>query len=99
VSGHEAVKKLDLGDVCYVTPDQIPYLLTVRTLQRSEAAHVKGLEDVGGVRWHAQRNNVLLLAVLLELQGVVTLVAVDDEEPVRAHFAVPCVLIKVLDPI
>jgi hypothetical protein len=26
-------------------------------------------------------------------------VTVDDEQPVSAHFAVPCVLIKVLDPV
>jgi hypothetical protein len=39
---------------------QVSYLLAVGTLQWSKAADVEGLEDMRGVSWHAQRDNVVL---------------------------------------
>jgi hypothetical protein len=51
------------------------------------------------VRRHADSNNLVLLAVLLEYERVVALMAVDNEEPMSAYNPPLCMLIKVLQPL
>jgi hypothetical protein len=48
------------------------------------------------VRRHADSNNLVLLAVLLEYERVVALIAVDNKEPISAYNPPLCMLIKVL---
>jgi hypothetical protein len=48
------------------------------------------------VRRHADSNNLILLAVLLECKRVVALMAVDNEEPMSTYNSPLCMLIKVL---
>jgi hypothetical protein len=42
-------------------------LVTVRSLEGGEAAHIKWLEEVGGMGWHAEGDNLVLCAVLIKL--------------------------------
>jgi hypothetical protein len=42
-------------------------LVTVRALERREAAHIKRLEEVRGVSWHAESDDVILCTVLIKL--------------------------------
>jgi hypothetical protein len=48
------------------------------------------------VRRHADSDNLVIFAVLLECKRVVALVAVDNEEPISAYNPSLCMLIKVL---
>jgi hypothetical protein len=51
------------------------------------------------VRRHADSDNLVLLAVLLECERVMALMAVDNKEPMSAYNPPLCVLIKVLQPL
>jgi hypothetical protein len=48
------------------------------------------------VQRHVDSNNLILLAVLLEIERVVALIAVNNEEPISAYNPPLCMLIKVL---
>ena len=63
---------------------QVLDLATVRLLQQPKAANIERLEEVGGMRRHAERNDVVLLAMELEFSRVVALVAVKDQQPIFA---------------
>ena len=65
-------------------PYQVLNLATVRLLQRPKAANIEWLEEVGGMRRHAERDDIILLAMELELGRVVALVAVEDQQPIFA---------------
>ena len=78
---------------------QVLNLATVRPLQRPKAANIEWLEQVGGMRRHAECNNVVLLAIELEFGRVVALVAVEDQQPIFAFRARYCMEVEVLDPI
>lgn len=94
----ECTEKLQLADVTYVTTHQVFYLATVCLFQRSEAPDIKRLEQMRGMWRHAQRHDVVPLAVELELHGVVALVAVEDQQPVCAYLPRVRVAVEVLDP-
>lgn len=48
------------------------------------------------MRMHAESNNVVVLAVLLNLERVLALVAVDNEQPILSNTTPLCMLVKVL---
>jgi hypothetical protein len=48
------------------------------------------------VRRHTDSNNLVLLAVLLECEQVVALIAINCEQLVAANYPLLCMLIKVL---
>jgi hypothetical protein len=51
------------------------------------------------MRRHAERDDVVLLAIELEFRRVVALVAVEDQQPAFAFYTKYYVAVKVLDPI
>ena len=51
------------------------------------------------MRRHAERDNVVLLAMELEFGRVVALVAVEDQQPIFAFRTKCCMVVEVLDPI
>ena len=95
----KAVEELELAHVVDMHPHQVLNLATVRPLQRPKAANIEWLEQVGGMRRHAERNNVVLLAIELEFGRVVALVAVEDQQPVFALCPGRRIVIEVLDPV
>jgi hypothetical protein len=48
------------------------------------------------VQRHADSNNLVLLTVLLEIERVIALMAVNNEELISAYNPLLCILIKVL---
>jgi hypothetical protein len=48
------------------------------------------------VRRHAESNNLVLLAVLLEFERVVTLVAVDNKQTILSNSMLLCMPVKML---
>jgi hypothetical protein len=48
------------------------------------------------VRRHADSHNLVLLAVLLECEGVIALVAINCKQLVAANYPLLCMLVKVL---
>jgi hypothetical protein len=54
---------------------------------------------VGRVWRHIERNDIVLLAVELEFGRVVTLMAVEDQQPVFALYPRCRMVVEVLDPI
>ena len=74
----EATEELKLAHVVDMHPHQVLNLATVCLLQRPKAANIEWLEEVRGMRRHAERDDVVLLAMELEFGRVVALVAVED---------------------
>ena len=54
---------------------------------------------MGRVYRYIECNDIILLAVLLELGGVVAFVTVENQQPVRALCSRRCMVIEMLDPI
>ena len=95
----KGAEELELADVVDMQAHQILNLATIRPLQWPKAANIEWLEQVGGVWRHAERDDVVLLAMKLEFGRVVALVAVEDQQPVFALCPRCCVEVEVLDPI
>jgi hypothetical protein len=74
-------------------------LVTVRSLERGEAAHIKGLEEVGGMSWHTESDNLVLCAVLVKLGRSVAAMAVKDKKPVDSMRTRRCISVEVLYPL
>lgn len=51
------------------------------------------------MRRHADSDNLVLLAVLLEQERLVALMAIDYKQSVAANYSLLCMLIKVLQPL
>jgi hypothetical protein len=58
---------------------KLRYLMSVRSLERREAAYIKRLEEVRGVSWHVKSNNLILCAELIKLWRSVAAVPVKDK--------------------
>jgi hypothetical protein len=78
---------------------QVFNLATIRLLQRPKAADIEWLEEIRGMWMHAERDDVVLLAMKLEFGRVMTFVSVEDQQPVLAFCPGRCMTVKVLDPI
>ena len=59
-------------------PHHFLNLLAVRGLKWAKTPNIKRLEEVRRVRRHTKRNNVVLLAVVLKVRGVVAFVTIKD---------------------
>lgn len=95
----KGTEELELAHVVDMRAHQVFNLATVRLLQWPKAVNIKWLEVVGGMRRHAERDDVLLLVVALELGRVVAFMAVEDQQPVFALCPARYVMAKVLDPV
>jgi hypothetical protein len=78
---------------------QVSNALRVLALQRRETDHIKWLEDVRRVRWHAEGEDLMFKAVVLKLLVEVALMAVQNEQPVPTHLTRLCMPVKVLQPL
>jgi hypothetical protein len=58
--------------------------MSVRSLERREAAYIKRLEKVRGIRWYIEGNNLILCIELIKLWRSIAAMAVKDEESVRS---------------
>jgi hypothetical protein len=56
--------------------------MSIRSFKRREAAYIKRLKKVGGVRWHVERDNLVLCIELIKLWCSVAAMAVKDKESV-----------------
>jgi hypothetical protein len=48
------------------------------------------------VGWHVERVDIILLAKLLKLKGVVALIAIEDKQLTRPNYLALCMLNEVL---
>jgi hypothetical protein len=46
---------------------KLRHLISVRSLERREAAHIKRLEEIGCVEWHAESDDLILYTELIKL--------------------------------
>jgi hypothetical protein len=65
-----------LIDVVDTLEGELLDLVTVRALERREAAYIKRLEEVRGMSWHAESDNLVLCTVLVKLRRSVAAMAV-----------------------
>jgi hypothetical protein len=73
--------------------------VSVQHLERRVAANIKRLEEVRGVRRHAESDNLVILAKLIKLWCSIALMTVKDEKSVRALCTGLCVSVEVLHPL
>jgi hypothetical protein len=78
---------------------KLRHLMSVRSFERREAAHIKRLKKVGGVRWHAERDNLVLRTELIKLWCSVAAMAVKDEESVYSWWTRLCISVEMLYPL
>ena len=67
MGGGEGDEELGLGDVVDVSPDKGLELLAVRPFQDAKTTDIERLGDMRGMGRETEGNNILLLAVFLEL--------------------------------
>jgi hypothetical protein len=78
---------------------QVSDALGVVALQRREADHVKRLKDMRRVRWHAEGEDLVFKAVVLEILVEMALVAIQNKQPVYPHLARLCMRVTMLQPL
>ena len=59
-------------------------LMSIRSLERREAANDKWLEEVQRMQWHTKGDNLVISAVLVKLRCTVAAVTVKDKQSVRS---------------
>lgn len=97
-SSIERGKEVLLSDVGITCPHQPLDLLAICRLERAKTSNIERLENVRQVGRHAERNDVVLLAVELEVGRVVAVVAIEYKEAINPDFSSFGMLIKVLNP-
>ena len=95
----EGREKAFLVDMVDASARQVPDALGVLALQRREADHIKRLEDMRRVRWHAEGYNLVFEAVVLEILAEMALMAVQNKQPVYPHLPRLCMRVKMLQPL
>jgi hypothetical protein len=78
---------------------QVSDALGVFALQWQKADHVKRLKDVRQVRWHAEGEDLVFKAVVLEILVEMALVAIKNKQPVHPHLVHLCMRVKMLQPL
>jgi hypothetical protein len=71
-------------------------LAPVRLLKRGKTAHIKWLQEVRQVRRHTYSDNLVISAVLLEIQRIVALMAVNNQQTVATNSMRLYMRVKVL---
>jgi hypothetical protein len=54
------------------------YLLTISLLKHYKAPNVKRLEQVRGIRRYIEGDNLIILIISFEFDGVVTFITIED---------------------
>ena len=60
-------RKVKLVDVVDRLLGKLSYPMSVQRLKRRVAADIKGLEEVGGVTWHTQRDYLVVCTELVKV--------------------------------
>ena len=76
MSYFESWKELKLCNMVDSTSHHMLYLVAVRLLERSKAANIKWLEEVRGLWRHAEGDDIVLLAIELELERIMAFMAI-----------------------
>ena len=68
-------------------------LAPIRLLQRRKTSYIQRLEYVRRVWRHAESDNLIILAVMLEFDRVVALMAVENEQAILSSSTTLCMRI------
>ena len=72
---------------------------TVSFFKKTKATDIERLELVGRMGRHTKRNNVVVVAVGLEICRMVAFVTIEDKETFRSLCTLFCMLVEMLNPI
>ena len=78
--------------------DEIFEFATICTLEGTKAPNIKRLSKMRGVYRKAKGNDVVLLAVGLELGRMVAVVAIENNHPIHPSLPGLRMFVEVLDP-
>jgi hypothetical protein len=70
--------------------------MSVQRLKRGEAANVRRLEDVRGVGWHSQGNDLIVGTKRIKLWRSMAPMSVKNEQSVRANCTCLYILVEML---
>jgi hypothetical protein len=87
-SDYEAWQGLECGDVVDSAAHQILGFMAISNLQWRKPAYIKRLQQMRRVRSHSESYDLVLLAVLLEFERVVALVAINNKQPPTARLII-----------
>jgi hypothetical protein len=63
---------------------KLRHLMSVRSLERREAAYIKRLEEMRGVSWHAESDDLVLCTEQIKLWRSIATIAVKDKKSIRS---------------
>ena len=72
---------------------------TVSSFERTKATDIERLEIVGRTGRHTKRNNVVVVAVGLEICRMVAFVTIENKKTFKSLCTLICMLVEMLNPI
>ena len=74
----KAGDKIFLGNMGNMPSHKIFNIRRIRAFKDRKTGKVEGLKSMRGMGRHAKRDNVVFLAIILELGGIMAFVTVED---------------------
>jgi hypothetical protein len=80
-------------------PRKLLDLASIRVLDTREAANIKWLKAMRRVWWHTERDDLVVLAVLVKFWRCMAAMAVKNKQAVDSSYAGCCMSVEVLKPL
>jgi hypothetical protein len=83
----------------YGASDQMFGFSTISLLEHPKAPNIKRLKQMRRMGRHTQCDDLVLLAISLKVDRVVTFVPIEDQKTIGPSRSIGCTPIKVLQPL
>ncbi|KAJ0151444.1 hypothetical protein HZ326_6046 [Fusarium oxysporum f. sp. albedinis] len=94
--GIKSRKELGFGNMVYGASDQTLDFSVICLLEHGKAPDIKRLKQMRRMRRHIKRDDLVLLTISLEVDRVVTFVAIKDQTTIATVGSLGCRPVQVL---